>query len=133
MTFFINVFENGRVRMGQSCEVISILQVCIFPFKVKTEVLSSEISKRGFCLELKTVQFREGGSESKVDFDRASSFSIKLLIKLCEERSFLLSFNINNRNKINMIDVLASGLDSFHTFHVIFHDIIKLLLIPSPT
>jgi len=119
--------------MGQSCEVISILQVCIFPFKVKTEVLSSEISKRGFCLELKTVQFREGGSESKVDFDRASSFSIKLLIKLCEERSFLLSFNINNRNKINMIDVLASGLDSFHTFHVIFHDIIKLLLIPSPT
>ena len=107
--------------------------MCIFPLKVKTEILSPKIGKRGFCLELKTVEFREWSSEPKVNLDRASPFPIKLLIKLCEKGSFLLSFYINNGNKVNMIDILASGMDGFHTFHVIFHDIIKLLLISSPT
>ena len=129
MTLFINVFEKWSVWMGQSCEVISILLMNIFPFKIKTEVFSSEISERGFCFELKTIKFREWSSESKIDFDRASSFSIELLIKLSKKGSFLLCLDVNNGYEIDMIDIFASGLDCFHTFHIIFHDMIKLLFV----
>lgn len=133
MALFINVLENRSITVGYFCKIVTVVLVRVFPFEVKAEIFSSEVSERSLSFELNAVKFRKGGSESEVDFDHSCSFTIELLVDLCEERSFLFGFDVNNRYEINMIDILTSGLNGFHAFHVIFHNVVELLLISGPT
>ncbi len=115
--------------MRQFGKYISIFLVWISPFEIEIEIFSSQTCERSLKLKLESIQQLKWSSIAKFSVKHSNSFSIKLLHQMTIERSFLFCLNINNRYKINMVNLLTSLLNNAHITHVIFHSIIKLLLI----
>ena len=104
----------------------------IFPDQIQVEILASQVGQWSFQINLKTIKFEEWRSISKLSLQHTGPFAVELLHQVSIKRSFLFGFNINHRNKINMIHVLFAVVDDLHIVYVILHHLVEFLLIVRP-